>query len=57
LSVNGKTWRKLSSRETVQRSLVSKGSGANDLATVVSGTAPYTQLAQFVRDLRPVPTS
>jgi hypothetical protein len=57
LSVAGRTWHKLSSREIIQRSLVSKGSDAADLVTVLSGTAPYTQLAQFAEALKPVPAS
>jgi hypothetical protein len=72
LAAAGTTWRKLSSPDIVQRSLVStgtlssgpgskaplsKGSGESDLTTVLSGTAPYAELAQFARDLRPVPNS
>jgi len=57
LSAGGTTWQKLSSGETVQRSLVSRGSGSNGLATVLSGTAPYAQLAQFAEALQPVPAS
>jgi hypothetical protein len=53
----GKTWQKVSSRVTIQRSLVSRGSGARDLTTVLSGTAPYAQLAQFAGTLQPVPAS
>jgi len=55
LSAAGRTWRRFSSREAVQRSLVSTGSGDRDLTTVLSGTAPYSQLAQFARALKPVP--
>jgi hypothetical protein len=70
LSAAGRTWRKLSSPDIVQRSLVSegsvsegsvskgsvsKGSGGLELTTVLSGTAPYTQLAQFAETLEPVP--
>jgi hypothetical protein len=55
LTAAGKTWQKLSSRDTVQRSLLSKGTGARALATVLSGTASYTQLAQFAEALKPVP--
>jgi hypothetical protein len=61
LSAANLTWQKLSSRDLVQRSLVSKGSGtsqgtrASDLTTVLSGTAPYPQLAQFAEALVPVP--
>lgn len=57
LSAAGRTWRKFSSRDTVQRSLVSRGSGAQALTTVLSGTAPYTQLAQFAEALVLVPAS
>jgi Protein of unknown function (DUF4245) len=57
LAAAGKTWQKLSSRGTVQRSLVSRGTGATGLATVLSGTAPYAQLAQFAEALKPVPAS
>ena len=57
LSAAGTTWQKLSSRDTVQRSLVSRGSGAAALSTVLSGTAPYAQLAQFAEALEPVPAS
>jgi hypothetical protein len=57
LSAAGTTWDKLSSRDTVQRSLVSWGSGARGLTTVLSGTAPYTQLAKFAEALVPVPAS
>jgi len=53
----GTTWQKLSARDTIQRSLVSRGSGEGDLTTVLSGTAPYAQLAQFAGTLRPVPAS
>jgi hypothetical protein len=55
LSAAGTTWLKLSSSQTVQRSLVVRGSGAAGLTTVVSGTAPYAQLAQFAGLLKPVP--
>lgn len=55
LAAAGKTWQKLSSRDTVQRSLVFSGSGADALTTVLSGTAPYSQLAQFAEALQPVP--
>jgi Protein of unknown function (DUF4245) len=57
LSAAGRTWRKLSSRAILQRSLVSTGTGAHDLTTVLSGTAPYSQLAQFAETLKPVPAS
>ena len=56
LSAGGATWQKLSSGDTVQRSLVSRG-GAAGLSTVLSGTAPYAQLAQFAEVLEPVPAS
>jgi Protein of unknown function (DUF4245) len=55
LYAEGRTWLKLSSQDIVQRSLVSKGSGAHDLTTVLSGTAPYTQLVQFAETLKPEP--
>jgi hypothetical protein len=55
LSAAGTVWQKLSSKDTVQRSLVSRGKGSSGLVTVLSGTAPYTQLAQFADALRPVP--
>jgi hypothetical protein len=57
LSAAGATWQRLSSRDTVQRSLVSRGSGATGLTTVLSGTATYTQLAAFADMLEPVPAS
>ena len=57
LAAAGTTWQKLSSRVTVQRSLVSRSSGARGLVTVLSGTAPYTQLAQFAEALAPVPAT
>lgn len=57
MSVAGRTWQKLSSRATIQRSLVSRGSESGDVSTVLSGTAPYTQLAQFAASLRAVPAS
>jgi len=57
LSAAGTVWQKLSSRDTVQRSLVSRGSGAGDVTTVLTGTAPYAQIAQFAEALRPVPAS
>jgi len=66
----GGTWRKLSSRTMVQRSLLFTGSSAKSgfgnasegpngatttstfgMATVLSGTAPYVQLAQFAETL------
>ena len=55
LAAAGQTWLKLSAPNIVQRSLVSKGTSAPDLATVLSGTAPYAQLARFAEALRPVP--
>jgi hypothetical protein len=55
MSAAGTTWRKLSSRDTVQRSLLSNATGARPLTTVLSGTAPYAQLAEFAESLRPVP--
>jgi len=57
MSAAGGTWQRLSSRDTVQRSLVSRGSAPDDLSTVLSGTAPYAQLAQFAEALEPVPAS
>jgi hypothetical protein len=57
LPAAGRTWLKLSARDIVQRSLVSKGPGPHDLTTVLSGTAPYPQLAQFAEALQPVPSS
>lgn len=57
LSAAGRTWQKLRSPDTVQRSLLSKGSGVNAVTTLVSGTAPYTQLAQFAAALEPVSAS
>ena len=57
MAAAGRTWRKLSSRDIVQHSLFSKGAGAHDLTTVLSGTAPYAQLAQFAEVLEPVPAS
>lgn len=57
VSAAGTTWQQLSSGDTVQRSLVSRGSGAHAVATIVSGTAPYTQLAQFAETLELVPAS
>ena len=55
LSAAGTTWRKLSARGTVQRSLLSEEKGARGLTTVLSGTAPYAQLEQFAGTLQPVP--
>lgn len=57
VSAAGRTWLKVSSRDIEQRSLVSRGSAAPDLTTVLSGTAPYAQLVQFAEALRPVPAS
>jgi Protein of unknown function (DUF4245) len=57
LSAAGTTWDKLSSRDAVQRSLVSRGSAARGLTTVLSGTASYAQLAKFAGALEPVPAS
>ena len=57
LSVAGATWRRLRSPGSVQLSLVSKVSGEGALTTLVSGTAPYVQLAQFAAALEPVPAS
>lgn len=57
LSAAGRTWHKVSSADVVQRSLVFKGSGVRDPSTVLSGTAPYAQLAQFAETLKPVPPS
>jgi Tfp pilus assembly protein PilV len=55
LAAAGTTWRKLSSRDTVQRSLLSRAPGVRPLITVLSGTAPYAQLAEFAEALEPVP--
>jgi hypothetical protein len=57
ISAAGRMWQKLSSRDIVQRSLVSKDPGTGGLTTVLSGTAPYAQLAQFAQTLEPVPLS
>jgi Protein of unknown function (DUF4245) len=57
MSAAGTMWLKLSSRAIVQHSLVSKGQGARELTTVLSGTAPYSQLVQFAAALKPVPSS
>ena len=45
------------SRGPVLRGPASRETGASDLITVVSGTAPYTQLAQFAEALKPVPAT
>jgi len=45
------------SRGPVLRGPASRETGASDLVTVVSGTAPYTQLAQFAEALKPVPAT
>jgi len=60
LNAAGTSWQKVSSRGILQRSLVSrprvsKATGSGGLATVLSGTAPYTQLARFAETLEPVP--
>jgi hypothetical protein len=57
MSAAGRTWQKVSSRDVVQRSLVSKGLEARDLTTVLSGTATYIQLGQFAEALKPVPAN
>jgi hypothetical protein len=57
MSAAGRTWQKVSSRDVVQRSLVSKGLEARDLTTVLSGTATYIQLGHFAEALKPVPAS
>jgi len=57
MPAGGATWEKLSSGDIVQRSLVSRAAGAIELTTVLSGTAPYAQLAQFAEALEPVPAS
>jgi hypothetical protein len=57
LSAAGTTWHKFSSHDRVQVSLVSRGSGAHGLTTVLSGTAPYPELVQFAETLEPVPAS
>ena len=56
MPAGGATWERLSSGDTVQRSLVLRAAGA-ELTTVLSGTAPYAQLAQFAEALEPVPAS
>jgi hypothetical protein len=55
LTAAGRTWRKVSAPDILQRSLVLRGTGAGGLTTVLSGTAPYAQLAQFAETLRPAP--
>jgi len=55
MSAAGQRWQKQSSRDIVQRSLVSEESGASDLTTVLSGTASYVELGQFAERLVPVP--
>jgi hypothetical protein len=57
VSAARRTWEKFSSGATLQRSLVSEGSGARGLATVLSGTAPYVELEHFAEALEPVPAS
>jgi len=57
LSAAGRTWREFSSRDIIQRSLMSTGSGARELTTVLSVTASYAELAQFAEALQPVPAS
>jgi len=57
LTAAGRIWRKVSSPDVLQRSLVSKGSRAGELTTVLSGTASYSQLAQFAQTLKLVPAS
>lgn len=54
LDAAGRTWMKINRLDKVQRSLVSRGAGKQDLTTIVTGTAPYERLATFAESLRPV---
>ena len=54
LSAAGRTWQKINRVDKVQRSLVIRGAGPQDLTTIVTGTAPYAGLATFADTLRPV---
>jgi len=60
LSAAGRTWQKASARDVVQRSLISMPPvstvpRSGEVLTVLSGTAPYAQLAQFAETLKLVP--
>jgi len=61
ITAAGTTWQKVSSGGVLQLSLVSRPAvskaGSRALATVLSGTAPYAQLARFSELLSPKPAS
>ena len=54
LEAGGTTWTKIDRKDKVQFSLVSRGRSAQDLTTIVTGTAPYAELAAFAEKLQPV---
>jgi hypothetical protein len=54
LESGGITWTKFERGGKVQNSLLSKGAGAGDLTTLVTGTGSFDELAVFAASLRPV---
>ena len=54
LQVAGGTWTKVDRKDKVQFSLVRRGRGPKDLTTIVTGTAPYDELAAFAARLQRV---
>lgn len=54
VEAGGTTWTRIDRKDKVQFSLVSRGRSAQDLTTIVTGTAPYAELAAFAEKLQPV---
>lgn len=54
LEAGGRTWTKYERDSKVQNSLVDDPKTAGELATLITGTASFEDMAQFVDHLRPV---
>jgi hypothetical protein len=54
LEAGGLVWTKVNRQDKVQFSLVHRGSSPKELTTIVTGTAPYAELAAFAGNLKPV---
>jgi hypothetical protein len=54
LDAGGRTWTKYQRDTKVQNSLVDQPGTAGELTTLVTGTATFDEMAQFVTYLKPV---
>lgn len=57
LSAAGRSWQKIDRLDKVQFSLVDRAKATSGITTIITGTAPYAELATFAGYLRPVTPS